>query len=76
MQLSVTNNENFSTRYKVVTDEGFDNIVVLDGVPIIDNTRRDRLLAKISKEFTKRGSTISADSMNIPWDDATGKSKG
>lgn len=76
MQLSFANDENFSTRYKVVADEGFENTVILDGVPIIDNARRERLLTKISKEFTKRGSTISADSMNIPWDGATGKSKG
>lgn len=71
-----TNGENFSGRYKVVSDESFDNIVVLDGVPIIDNSRREKLLAKISKEFAKRGSTISPNDMTVPWDDAVAKSKG
>ena len=76
MQLSFTNGENFSIRFNVVADESFDNIVVLDGVPVIDNARRDKLLTRISKEFAKRGSTISTDNIIVPWDDAIGKSKG
>lgn len=76
VQFSFTNGENFSIRFNVVADESFDNLVVLDGVPIIDTSRREKLLTKISKEFAKRGSTISANNMTVPWDDATGKSKG
>lgn len=76
MDRSLTNGENFSVRFKVVADESFDNIVVLDGVPIIDNSRRERLLTKISKEFAKRDSTISPNDIIVPWDNATGKSKG
>jgi translation initiation factor 3 subunit B len=76
VQLSPTNGENFSIRFNVVADESFDNIVVLDGVPVIDNARREKLLTKISKEFAKRGSTISAHNITVPWDDAIGKSKG
>ena len=73
---SSTDGENFSNRYKVVEDESFDNIVILDGVPIIDNSRREKLLTKISKEFAKRGSTISPNELTVPWDDTAGKSKG
>lgn len=76
MRHSSTNDENFSIRYKVVADESFDNVVILDGVPIIDNSRLEKLLTKISKEFTKRGSTISSNDITVPWDDAAGKSKG
>lgn len=59
-----------------MADESFNNIVVLDGVPIIDASRREKLLTKISKEFAKRGSTISTNNMIVPWDNAIGKSKG
>ena len=72
----LTRGENFSTRYKVVADESFDNIVVLDGVPIIDSARREKLLTKISREFGKRGSTISPNDIIVPWDDSVGRSKG
>ena len=63
-------------RYKVEAEEGLDNIVVVDGVPIVDRLKLDRLLAKISKEFGKRGAHIKPDSIFVPWDDAAGKSKG
>ena len=76
MRLSFTNGKNFSIRFKVVAEESFDNIVVLDGVPVIDSSRREKLLIKISKEFSKRGSTISTNNITVPWDDAAGKSKG
>lgn len=76
MHRSFTNGENFLIRFKVVADESFDSIIVLDGVPVIDNSRREKLLTKISREFAKRGSTISANNITVPWDDTTGKSKG
>ncbi len=63
-------------RYQVELDEGLENIVVVDGVPIIDKERTDRLLSKISKEFTKKGAPCKPDNMFIPWNEATGKSKG
>lgn len=63
-------------KFQVVADESFDNIVVLDGVPVIDNSRREKLLIKVSKEFAKRGSTITPNDIIVPWDDAIGKSKG
>ena len=75
MPRSFANGENFSVRFKVVANESFDNIAVLDGIPIVDSSKSEKLLAKISKEFAKRGSTISANNMTIPWDDSTGMSK-
>jgi translation initiation factor 3 subunit B len=49
---------------------------VVDGVPIIDRSKLEKLLAKISKEFTRKGVSIKADDIYMPWDDLTGKSKG
>lgn len=63
-------------RYQVQYDDGIDNVVVMDGVPVIDRSKADKLLARIAKEFTKKGSQVKVDDMFIPWDEKTGKSKG
>jgi hypothetical protein len=63
-------------RYRVEFDEGFDNVIVVDGVPIIDKSKLDKLLAKISKEFSRRGAVIKPDDISVPWDDRAGKTKG
>jgi len=54
---------------------GDDNIIVIDGVPVIDQSKLEKLLAKISKEFTKKGAPFKIDKAHVPWDDA-GKSTG
>ncbi|KAH8981791.1 translation initiation factor eIF-3b [Lactarius hatsudake] len=41
-------------KYKVRLKEGFDHILVVDGVPVIDKSKLEKLLAKIAKEFTRR----------------------
>lgn len=56
--------------------DGYDNIIVIDGVPVIDKSKLEKLLAKISKEFTKRGAPFKIDKAHVPWDDAAGKSTG
>jgi hypothetical protein len=63
-------------RYRLQLDEGFDNVLVVDGVPIIDKSKMEKLLAKIAKEFSRKGAPIKPDEIFVPWDDATGKSKG
>ena len=57
-------------------DDSLDNTVVVDGIPIIDKSRLDKLLAKVCKEFTKKGVPIKPDDIFMPWDDASGKNKG
>lgn len=57
-------------------DDGFDSIIVVDGVPVIDRSKLDKLLAKISKEFSRKGAVIKQDDIFVPWDDNAGKSKG
>ena len=65
-----------SSRYKVRLEEGFDHILVVDGVPVIDRSKLDKLLAKIAKEFTRKGAAIKPDDISLTWNDQTGKSKG
>jgi len=60
----------------VETKAGYDNIIVIDGAPVIDKSKLEKLLAKISKEFTKRGAPFKIDKAFVPWDDVAGKSTG
>jgi len=64
------------SRYKVRLEEGFDHILVVDGVPEIDKSKAEKLLSKISKEFTRKGAAIKPDDISMPWSDKTGKSQG
>ncbi|KAL0951051.1 hypothetical protein HGRIS_007791 [Hohenbuehelia grisea] len=63
-------------KYQVDFDESLDNTVIVDNVPIIDKSKYDRLVAKIAKDFNKKGCSIKPDDIFMPWDDAAGKSKG
>ena len=65
-----------SCRYQVKLEEGFDNILVVDGVPIIDQSKLERLLAKIAKEFTRKGAAIKPENISVPWNEKTNKSDG
>lgn len=73
---SRTSFKKFSSRYKVRFEEGFDHILVVDGVPVIDKSRLEKLLSKIVKEFTRKGAAIKVDDISMPWNDKTGKSHG
>ena len=66
----------FVFRYQVQYDDSFDKTLVVDGVPIIDNSKLDRLLTKVAKEFSRKGVSIKPDDIFMPWDNALGKSKG
>jgi translation initiation factor 3 subunit B len=48
----------------------------VDGIPIVDRSKYDRLVTKIVKEFGKRGSPIKAEDIFMPFDEVSGKSKG
>lgn len=49
---------------------------MVDGVPVIDKSKLDKLLAKIAKEFSRKGAPIKIDDVFVPWDDSKDKSKG
>ncbi|KAK1232716.1 Translation initiation factor 3 subunit b, partial [Marasmius sp. AFHP31] len=63
-------------KYRVEYDDSFDNTLLIDGVPIIDKSKLEKLLAKICKEFSRKGAPIKPDDIFMPWDDSTGKNKG
>ncbi|KAJ7180562.1 eukaryotic translation initiation factor eIF2A-domain-containing protein [Mycena filopes] len=63
-------------KYHVQENLYTDNIIVVDGLPIIDRSKEPRLLARVAKEFTRKGVEIHVDDIWIPWDNSTGKSKG
>ncbi|TRM65679.1 eukaryotic translation initiation factor eIF2A-domain-containing protein [Schizophyllum amplum] len=63
-------------KYQVEYDEGFDNIVIVDGAPVIDRSKQERLVAKICKDFGKKGVHVKPDNIYMPWDDKVGKSRG
>jgi translation initiation factor 3 subunit B len=57
-------------------DESFDNVIVVDGIPIIDKSKLEKLLAKIGKKFSRKEAPISVDDIFVPWNDQTKKSQG
>ncbi|KAJ7155508.1 eukaryotic translation initiation factor eIF2A-domain-containing protein [Mycena crocata] len=63
-------------KYHVQDDIRTDHVVVVDGVPIIDASKEEKLVARIAKAFNRRGVETFAQNIWIAWDDSTGKSKG
>ncbi|KAF7339379.1 Eukaryotic translation initiation factor 3 subunit B [Mycena sanguinolenta] len=63
-------------KYQVQYDDSFDNMLVVDGIPVIDKSKLEKLLAKICKEFSRKGVPIKPEDIFMPWDDTTGKSQG
>ncbi|PPQ89380.1 hypothetical protein CVT25_002198 [Psilocybe cyanescens] len=63
-------------KYQVQYDDGFDNLLVVDGVPVIDRSKQGKLMDRVVKEFGKKGVSVKHDDIFMPWDSTTGKSKG
>ena len=65
-------------RYKVrlELEEGFDHILIVDGVPVIDKSKLENLLAKIAKELTRKCAVLKPGDISVPWNKKTGKSTG
>lgn len=57
-------------------EEGYDSVVIVDGLPIIDQSKEERLVARIRKEFSRKGAPIPDDGIHMAWDKKAGKSKG
>ncbi|KAJ3040110.1 Translation initiation factor 3 subunit b [Rhizophlyctis rosea] len=62
-------------RYAVDTNDSYDNIVIVDGTPIVGESKAERLLAVIRKIFKNIGE-IRDNGIYMPRDAATGQSKG
>lgn len=49
---------------------------MVDGIPVIDKSKLEKLLAKVAKEFSRKGAPIKPDDIFVPWDESKDKSKG
>ena len=61
-------------KYQVPFEEGFDTIIVVDNVPVVDESKVDKLLKFINKIFKNAGD-IKENGVFMPMeaDPATGK---
>jgi len=60
----------------VDTQQGFENVLVLDNIPIVDESRKQRLVDRLCQTFEKAGAALEQDRMSMPWDDKAGTNKG
>lgn len=66
----------YPPRYAVRFDEGLDDVIVIDGVPVVDESRQQKLFETVQKRFkTQAGIEVDLEGMHIPYGE-DGKSKG
>ncbi|KAI8979412.1 eukaryotic translation initiation factor eIF2A-domain-containing protein [Mycotypha africana] len=53
-------------KHKVVSDSDFDHIVVVDGAPIVDEAKEEKLVAVLTKLFTKGAGEIKENGFWMP----------
>ncbi|KAJ3370507.1 Translation initiation factor 3 subunit b [Allomyces arbusculus] len=65
-------------QYAVHVADQFDTILVIDGVPVVDEGKKEKLFTVIRKQFGKEGVHVKDQphGFMMPMDAATGKSKG
>lgn len=71
-------------QYALDPESGFDNVLVVDNLPIVDESRRQKLLERLRQTFAKAGAPLEGsaddkggyDDMDMPWDDAANSNKG
>jgi translation initiation factor 3 subunit B len=63
-------------RYAVDTQKGFENVIVIDNIPIVDESKRQRLVERLRQVFDKAGAGIDEERISMPWDDAAATNKG
>lgn len=63
-------------RYAVDTQQGFENVLVLDNIPIVDESKRQRLMDRLRQVFDKAGAGLAEDRITMPWDDKAATNKG
>lgn len=63
-------------KYAVDTQKGFENVIVVDNIPIVDESKRQRLVERLRQVFDKAGAGIDEDRIAMPWDDAAATNKG
>ncbi|WOO80269.1 Eukaryotic translation initiation factor 3 subunit B [Vanrija pseudolonga] len=63
-------------KHAVVTSANVDHVVVVDGLPVVDSSKRDRLLLQFSKLLAKFGAGVDDSRITMPWDEKRGTNKG
>ncbi|CED84302.1 translation initiation factor eif-3b [Phaffia rhodozyma] len=63
-------------QYKPQLDEGFEHVLVVDNVPIVDESKKGKLLERLCALFNKQNVNVTEDQIIFPWDDEAGSSKG
>ncbi|KAI9222331.1 translation initiation factor eIF-3b [Blastocladiella britannica] len=59
--------------HRVHAADPFETVLVIDGVPIVDEGKRDKLFSVIRKQFAKEGVKIKDDGFAMPMHDVKGK---
>ncbi|KAF8313816.1 translation initiation factor eIF-3b [Clavulina sp. PMI_390] len=62
-------------KYHVPYEDGFDAVIVIDNLPVVDAGRKDKLLQVFNKHL-KKCNAPKPDNVFMPWDDAKNSSKG
>ncbi|WVQ84000.1 eukaryotic translation initiation factor 3 subunit B [Cryptococcus sp. DSM 104549] len=63
-------------QYAIDTQKGFENVLVIDNIPIVDESKKARLIERLRQLFAKAGAPIEEESINMPWSDAEKTNKG
>ena len=74
--LPLTNVGLMCDRYAVDSQQGFENVIVVDNTPIVDESKKDLLLKRLREKFANSGAPIDEDMVQMPWDDEAGTNKG
>lgn len=62
-------------RYAVAAQKGFETMLVVDNIPAVDDSKKQRLLERLRQTFAKVGAPIEVESIDMPWNAATGTNK-
>lgn len=62
-------------RYRVRLQDSFDNLIVVDGAPVVEESRREKLIKAITSTFNKKGIPLGEGKIEMPEDEEK-KSKG
>lgn len=63
-------------KYAVPFDDSLENVIIINGVPVITSAKQQKLFEAIQKRFrTQAGLEVPLECMHIPYGDS-GESKG
>lgn len=60
----------------MTAQKGFETMLVVDNIPIVDDSKKQRLLERLKQTFAKVGAPIEEESIDMPWNAAAGTNKG